>query len=73
MKKLADLRDEIAIWRTLEKKINDTLELAELEDPALQSELASETTAIQNELNNSRHPPRKTGIVQRLQILAPLD
>lgn len=51
MKKLADLRDEISIWRTLEKKINDTLELAELEDPALQSELASETTAIQNELN----------------------
>ncbi len=51
MKKLADLRDEIAIWRTLEKKINDTLELAELEDPALQPELANETTAIQNELN----------------------
>jgi peptide chain release factor 2 len=50
MKKLSDLRDEISTWRTLEKKINDTLELAELEDATLQPELEAETNAIQAEL-----------------------
>lgn len=50
MKKLADLRDEITTWRSLEKKINDALELAELEDISLLAELESETTAIQAEL-----------------------
>jgi len=51
MKQLSELRDEITLWRSLDKKINDTLELAELGDDSLQPELESETTAIQNELH----------------------
>jgi len=50
MKNLADLRGEIEQWRKLETKINDTLELAQLEDSSLQEELDKETTLIQDEL-----------------------
>lgn len=50
MKSLSDLRDEVSLWRNLEKKITDTLELAQMEDPSLQEELERESTAIQNEL-----------------------
>ena len=48
---MADLRDEINLWRTLEKKIADTLELAQMEDPSLQGELETETTTIKDELH----------------------
>ncbi|MHC1740923.1 MAG: peptide chain release factor 2 [Anaerolineaceae bacterium] len=51
MKNISDLRDEITLWHSLEKKINDTLELAQLEDPSLQVELESENNAIQTELH----------------------
>ena len=51
MKNISDLRDEVTLWRTLEKKIADTLELAQMEDPSLLGELESECTAIQNELH----------------------
>ena len=51
MKKIAELRDEISTWSGLEKKITDSLELAQMEDPGLQAELENETTAIQAELN----------------------
>jgi len=51
MKQMSDLRDEITLWRSLDKKINDTLELAELGDDSLQAELESETAAIQKDLH----------------------
>lgn len=51
MKKIAELRDEISTWSGLEKKITDSLELAQMGDPGLQTELENETTAIQAELN----------------------
>lgn len=51
MKQLSELRDEITLWRSLDKKINDTLELAELGDDSLQAELESETAAIQKDLH----------------------
>jgi peptide chain release factor 2 len=51
MKNIADLRDEISLWQTLNKKISDTLELAQLDDPSLLEELTAETTAIQAELH----------------------
>ena len=50
MKNLAELRSEIEQWRKLEKKITDTLELAQLEDPSLQQELEAESALIQDEL-----------------------
>jgi peptide chain release factor 2 len=51
MKKMADLRDEITLWQTLNKKIADTLELAQMEDPSLLEELTAETTSIKAELD----------------------
>ena len=51
MKTMSDLRDEITLWRKLEKKIQDSLELAQMEDPSLLAELDAETAAIQKELD----------------------
>lgn len=51
MKNLSDLRDEITLWSSLEKKINDTLELAQLDDPSLAEELSAETASIQSDLH----------------------
>ncbi len=50
MKELSDLRDEIATWKNLEKRISDSLELAELGDSSLQPELEAEITLITSEL-----------------------
>jgi peptide chain release factor 2 len=51
MKNISDLRDELNLWNGLEKKINDTLELAEMDDVSLQEELTSETLSIQADLH----------------------
>ncbi len=50
MKDLSDVRDEIATWKNLEKRISDTLELAELGDTSLQPELEAEIAVITSEL-----------------------
>lgn len=51
MKELAELRDQISTWKNLEKRIADTLELTELGDPSLQSELEVEVASISVELS----------------------
>lgn len=48
MKRLANLRDDIAAWRSLEKRIADALELAELYDESLRADLETETKAIEH-------------------------
>jgi peptide chain release factor 2 len=50
MKKLADLRTEIEGWQTLQKRIQDTLELVELGDEGLRSELDPEVDALEAEI-----------------------
>ncbi len=50
MKKLADLRDEVDGWHTLEKRIQDTLELAQLEDESLRSDLEPEVAALEADI-----------------------
>lgn len=50
MKKLADLRDEVASWKTIEQTAKDTLELAEMEDPSLAEALETELLALENEI-----------------------
>jgi peptide chain release factor 2 len=47
MKNLADLRDEIDSWENIQKRIQDTLELAEMDDESLLAELETETGAIE--------------------------
>lgn len=51
MKELSDLRDEISTWKSFEKRIADTLELAEMGDPSMQSELEAEVESISAELS----------------------
>jgi peptide chain release factor 2 len=47
MKSLADLRDEVATWRGLEKRLTDTLELAEMDDESLRSDLEPEVAQLE--------------------------
>ena len=50
MKKISGLRDEISIWLTLEHRIKDSIELSELNDPDLQSEIEKELVSSSDEL-----------------------
>jgi peptide chain release factor 2 len=50
MKRLARLRDEVEDWRSLDQRVNDALELAQLEDESLRPELERELEALEKEL-----------------------
>jgi peptide chain release factor 2 len=50
MKKLADLREEVEDWRGFQKRVQDTLELAEMGDESLRPELEPETNSLETEL-----------------------
>jgi peptide chain release factor 2 len=50
MKKLAGLRETVEDWRHIQQRINDALELCQMEDESLRPELESETNAIEKEL-----------------------
>jgi peptide chain release factor 2 len=50
MKKLAWLRQEVGDWRHLEQRVNDALELAQLDDESLRPDLEAEVQAIQAEI-----------------------
>ena len=50
MKSLADLREEVAGWERITARIQDASELAQLLDPSLEEELASETAALEAEV-----------------------
>ncbi|HVU10307.1 MAG TPA: peptide chain release factor 2 [Phototrophicaceae bacterium] len=46
MQQIAQLNAEVAEWRGIHTRINDALELAQLEDPDLQEELTTEADAL---------------------------
>ena len=50
MKSLSRLQEELDNWHALEARLNDTLELAEMEDESLREELAAEAEAIEAEI-----------------------
>jgi peptide chain release factor 2 len=50
MKQFAELRDEIEGWRKLEKRVGDSLELADMGDDSFRSELENEIAAIEVEV-----------------------
>lgn len=52
MKSVSDKRNEVESWQTLESRINDVLELAELEDLSFKAEITKETDAIEKELDH---------------------
>lgn len=51
MKKLADLRGEVDSWKRLQKRIDDTAELAEMDDESLYAELENEVQSIEAEIS----------------------
>lgn len=51
MKNLADLRDEITGWTSLQKRIQDTAELAEMNDESLRPELENEVQSLESEID----------------------
>jgi peptide chain release factor 2 len=51
MKRTAALRSELESWRGLEKRANDSLELAELRDESMRSELETEAATLQREID----------------------
>lgn len=50
MKSLSRLQEEIDNWHALEARLNDTLELAEMEDESLREELKAEAKSIEAEI-----------------------
>jgi peptide chain release factor 2 len=50
MKELSSLRDEVESWQSLRQRIHDALELAQLEDESLRTELEVETDALEKEV-----------------------
>jgi peptide chain release factor 2 len=51
MKKLSALRDEVQSWQVLEQRVQDALELAQLEDESLCTDLEAESQALQSEID----------------------
>ena len=51
MKQIADLRDEIEGWQSLERRTKDALELAQMEDESLLPDLEKETGEIEQKLS----------------------
>jgi peptide chain release factor 2 len=50
MKKLADLRDEVQGWQKIDRRVQDSLELAEMGDESFRPELEKEISGIEAEL-----------------------
>ncbi len=51
MKDLAELRDEIASWKNLANRVQQNLELAEMEDESLRDDLVTEVEFIESDLD----------------------
>ena len=51
LKKLADVRSELESWKTLQKRIADTVELIEIADESLRLDLEKEISAIESEIS----------------------
>ncbi len=51
MKRLSALRDEVEGWRKFFQRIDDSLELAQLEDESLREELEKEAATLEEELS----------------------
>jgi peptide chain release factor 2 len=50
MQRLSGLREEVERWSQLAQRVQDTLELAALDDEGLEEELAAETEALEQEI-----------------------
>lgn len=51
MQRLSNLKDEVELWNSLSRRVQDALELASLGDESLDSELEAETEALEHEID----------------------
>jgi peptide chain release factor 2 len=51
MKRMSGMREEVESWQSLCQRLHDALELAQIEDESLRSELESETEQIEKEID----------------------
>jgi peptide chain release factor 2 len=51
MKRMSGMREEVESWQSLRQRLHDALELAQIEDESLRSELESETEQIEKEID----------------------
>lgn len=50
MRKLSSLREEVEDWATLSGRVDDAMELAQIEDESLRADLEAETEALESEI-----------------------
>lgn len=51
MKTVSTLREEVESWRTFGRRLQDLIDLVQLDDESLRSDLEKETTALESDLN----------------------
>lgn len=61
MKKVSQLTDEVDAWERITKQISDALELAELADESLSSELGAEVDAIERDVERREFAAMMSG------------
>jgi peptide chain release factor 2 len=65
MKNLSALRDEVDEWQALSRRVEDTLELAQLDDEGLRPDLETEVTALEKELGKREFTAMLSGPYDR--------
>jgi len=73
MKKISDLRDEVQGWQSLEQRIRDARELAELGDDSLRAEMEPEVTAIEAEIRQRELDTLLSGTYDRGNALLSIN
>ncbi len=73
MKRLADLRSEVENWKSIQSRVNDALELAQLGDEDLLEELQPEIEAIENEISRREFQAMLSGPYDRGNALLTIN
>lgn len=73
MKRLSGLRDEVNGWQSLRQRVEDSLELAALEEDSLLQELSNETESIEKELDRREFQAMMSGPYDRGDALLTIN
>lgn len=65
MRTLSSLEEEVADWENLQKRISDSLELAQMDDPSLEEELQNEVDQIGTEVERREFKAMLSGEYDR--------
>jgi peptide chain release factor 2 len=65
MKDISSLKDEVSDWQNLRQSIQDTLELVQLRDESILSDLEQETKSIENEVAKREFEAKLSGKYDR--------